>query len=433
MVSLLIGALAGAASAGTAPEQPFEVSDDALERVALEDVGIPSRGSRTDDAPFLTTPDWENALRIQVGGLDVGDVDGDGDNDVAVGCYHSNSYPPYEDWENLIYLNTGGTLEADPSWISTDQRHTGDIHLALINDDLYLDVVCGNGGFGYDPSVIYFGSPSGPSTTPGWLSADPAWNNYILPFDVDHDDDLDLVTANQGRDQYDPYRPITIFFNNDGDVATTPAWQSAETSIQNFLSFADYDHDGWEDLAVSKWANFESGIYKNNAGALETTPVWTTGDTDTDKGVAWGNVDGDTWPDLALGHDPTLLYTNSDGTLTQSWASTASYHGHSDLRFCDVDADGDDDLLEIHFSNGQAHLYLNREGTLDSAPSWTYDSSAVGTAVACGDISGDGMPDLILGFSGDVSVVVFFNQLGGPIFVDGFEDGTTDAWSGVAP
>jgi len=431
-IAMMLGGSACAVIGAAGDEQRVEVSSDGLERVVLARDETP-RSFRTDEVPFLTTPDWSNLRRVQVGGLDAADIDGDGDVDVVVGCYHSDSYPPYPDWENLIYRNIGGTLETEPSWISADERHTGDIHVAYINLDQYPDVVCANGGFGYDPSVVYFGAPGGPSTSPGWLSADATWTNYALPFDLDHDGDVDLVTANQGNSSSDPYRPMYVFFNSEGILGTFPGWQSSETSIQNFLAFADYDGDGWEDLAVSKWANFESGIYRNVEGTLGTDPVWTTGTTDTDKGVAWADVDHNGWPDLALGHDPTQLWGNTEGSLAVIWSSTATYFGHSDLRFCDVDLDGDADLLEIHFSNGQAHLYLNRAGTLDSAPSWTYDSSAVGTAAACGDISGDGMPDVILGFSGDTSVAVFFNQLETLIFSDGFEDGTTDAWSFTLP
>jgi len=366
--------------------------------------------SRSGGVLYGVAPDWANSLRVQVGALQAVDMNGDGLVDLVVGCYHSDSYPPYPDWENLIYFNKGNSLEADPSWISTDEVSTGDIQVALIDDDLYPDVFAANGGFSMSPSVIYWGSASGPSTTPGWSSQEPglAWNNYAMPFDFDHDGDIDVITANQGNSPNDPYRPIYLFFNDSGVLSAVPGWQSAEESIQNFLSFADYDGDGWEDLAVSKWANFESGIYANAAGTLQTTPLWTTGDTDTDKGVAWADVDHNGWPDLALGHDPTLLYANTGGSLAQVWSSNASYHGQSDLRFFDVDSDGDDDLAEINFADGKTHIYLNDDGTLESAPSWTYDSSAVGTAVTFGDINGDTLPDLIIGYSGEPSVIVFY-------------------------
>jgi len=410
-----------------------EVSSDGHEVVAMSGLDRAEAVIVDEDVPYAAVPEWQNSLRVQVGGLQAADVDLDGDVDLVVGCYHSESYPPYPDWENLIYLNTGAELEASPSWISADERSTGDIQVALINDDPYPDVFAANGGFEMEASVIYLGGPGGPSTTPGWYAADVSWTNFAKPFDVDHDGDIDVVTANQGNSSQDPYRPMYMYVNSDGVLETSPSWQSAETSIQNFLDFGDLDGDGWEDLAVSKWANFESGVYRNQGGSLATIPVWTTGDTDTDKGVGWADADGNGWPDLALGHDPTLLYSNDGGVLTPTWSSAATYFGHSDLRWCDIDRDGDPDLAEVHFSNGQAHIYLNRDGLLDATPSWTYDSSSVGTAIAFGDINGDSLPDLAIGYSGDPSVVVFYN-LGVPLpFADGFESGDTSAWSTTVP
>ncbi len=394
-----------------AQDLPREISDDGREVVVV--TPSPTDGLvevRTDEVPYGTAPDWQNSLRRQVGGLQVADLNGDGWNDVVVGCYISNSYPPYTDWENLIYFNTGGQLEANPSWISADEVSTGDIQVALINDDAYPDVFAANGGASMSASVIYFGGPGGPATTPGWYSAEPgaAWTNYALPFDLDHDGDVDVITANQGNSPDDAYRPIYVFFNHDGVLANVPGWWTPDLSIQNYLAMGDYDGDGWEDLAVSKWANFQSGIYANRGGTLETTPIWTTGTTDTDKGVAWADVDGDTWPDLALGHTPTQLWGNDHGALSVVWSAQASYFGHSDIAFCDVDRDGDQDLAEDHFSNGQVRIYLNRDGVLDSVPSWVYDSPTVGTALAFGDLNGDQWPDLVVGNSGEPCVKVFY-------------------------
>jgi hypothetical protein len=397
----------------TASPPPVEISDDG--RLRVQPVPTATDGRvivRDAGVPYGAEPDWQNDLRRQVGALQVADLDGDGWNDVVVGCYISNSYPPYEHWENLVYFNTGGALEVSPSWVSADEVSTGDVQVADLDGDGHLDIFAANGGGLSSPSVVYRGGPDGPDPAPDWSSAEPdgAWNNYALPVDLDGDGDIDVVTANQGAGQYDPYRPLYLFENTGDGLQPVPAWQSQEESLQNFLAAGDWDQDGWPEVAVSKWSGFASGILDNAAGDLADVPVWTTGDTDSDKGVAFADIDGDGWLDLALGHDPTQLWRNQAGTMSLVWQSEAPYHGPSDLRVCDVDQDGDPDLAECHFSDGRVHVYLNRGGSLDIVPSWTYDSPTVGTAIAFGDLNGDQWPDLVVGNSGEPCVKVFLAE-----------------------
>lgn len=420
---------AGLCAAALAQETPrIEISDDGHETVVVRPSPTDGAVTRGGPTPFGGAPDWVNTLRRQVGALQIADMNNDGLNDLVVGCYISNSFPPYDDWENLIYYNSGGGLEAEPSWVSNDEVSTGDLQVGDINNDGYPDIFCANGGTAMSRNVVYFGGPGGPNPTPGWTSLEPtsAWTNYAALFDIDHDGDLDVVTCNQGQVPQ-PYRPMFFFRNNNGVLENVPSWQSSESSIQNFIAVGDYDHDGWEEIAVSKWTNgFQSGIYENNAGTLSPHTTWTTGSSDTDKGVAWADVDGNGWIDLALGRDPTLLFSNDGGVLTNTWASDAPFYSHSDLRFCDVDGDGDPDLAETHFSDGRTHIYINHEGTLNVTPSWTYDSTAVGTAIAFGDLNGDDQPDLAIGYSGQPSIAVFYNTTPPPCPGDLDGDGSVE-------
>ena len=126
---------------------------------------------------------------MQIGGLQAADLNNDGLVDVVAGCYHSQSYPPYPDWENMIYFNTGGQLETTASWISADEKSTTDVQIADFNGDGYPDVFAANGDFSMDPSVIYLGGPSGPNPTPEWMTGLPerAWAIGSAAIDVDHD------------------------------------------------------------------------------------------------------------------------------------------------------------------------------------------------------------------------------------------------------
>jgi len=350
---------------------------------------------------------------MQVGGLDFGDFDNDFDLDLAVGCYHSQSYPPYNDWRNFVLTNNDGQFEESPSWWSSDSRSTTDIKWADFNSDEWLDLFACNGDFSQDPNVIYFGSPGGLATTPGWLATDATFTTGGDPCDFDHDGDIDMATSNQGV--YPNYnRPIYIYNNAGTGLNPTPGWQSSDQMISSFLKWGDLDNDGYEELAVSKWVNFESCVYKNNNGTMQTDPYWTCGSTRSDKGIGWGDIDNDSFPELAIGGtEPTWLFDNVEGILgvTPIWQSNNSYHGCQDLAWCDVDSDGDPDLATVEFSTGHLRIYLNIDGELSTTPSWQYDGNGMGTALAFGDINGDSFPDLAMGQSGQPSVLTFLSTL----------------------
>jgi hypothetical protein len=384
-----------------------------------------SRSTDGAGVPFGAIPDWQNAIRRQVGGIQIADINGDGLNDLIAGCFNSNSFPPYDDWRTFIHLNTGNSLETTPSWYSTDQVHTGDIQLADFNLDGNLDILAVNGGFAHAASVIYFGnaSPALPNPAPGWqTSGINAWALAAAAFDFDHDGDPDILTTNQSGITNDNFRPLYFFRNNtinNGTFPTSPAWQSADQMISNGVDVGDVDGDGWEDIATAKWVNFQCAIYKNNfatPGAFfSNLPAWSNGITEGGRGAGFNDYDGDGDLDVVYGLDPTRLYRNDTPqgvgaplAFTLIWSSTAPFPSVQELRWHDVDADGDLDLAEINFSTGRCHIYLNNAGSFDTLPTWTYDAPIVGNTLAFGDINGDGCDDLAIGYSGEPSIVVFY-------------------------
>ncbi|MBU1701253.1 MAG: VCBS repeat-containing protein [Candidatus Eisenbacteria bacterium] len=381
--------------------------------LVLAPVFIPG-GVLADEVPLPATPDWQADLERAVGGMAWIDANNDGWQDLAVGCYWANAYPPIIDYYNYIYMNLGGTLETTPSWMTTAERHTTDLYVIDINNDDYDDLFVANGGESLQPSVIYFGSAGGLSNSPGWFSADATWTIGCDFGDVDGDGDLDLATANQGNSA-DPTRPVYIFANTGGALSTTPTWASNDLGISNSVHFGDADGDDNLDLAVSKWVNWPTGVYYNTGGGLNATQGWSTGEPNrSDKGIGWADVDGDGVLELAVGGNsaPCQLFENpGTGPVTPAvWESADSYHGCQELFWCDIDEDNDPDLFTVNFGNGHARVYLNNEGVLSTTADWTYDCSSSATAIAVGDMNRDGHLDLAVATARQ-PVMVFLNTL----------------------
>ncbi|MGD8717677.1 MAG: FG-GAP-like repeat-containing protein [Candidatus Zixiibacteriota bacterium] len=380
-------------------------------------------GAAWADIPLQSTPGWSWSTEDRAyGGLVFLDADDDGDLDLATGCYDgSNWYPPVNDYHNSIFYNTAGTLASSPSWTSSVERHTGEIDAGDINGDGVPDIFAANGGSSYQPNSVYYGATGGPATSPDWSSSSAAWATGSCLGDIDGDGDVDAATSNQGRDQYDPYRPVYIFWNSGTALATGRGWESSEAGVFSGVCLGDVDGAHFTEVKNETLVGDGSrqvfylahapllridGVRINGAGLGnayaydlyagwisfcrplgngETAEIDYTYSTRLDVAVAkWSNFD-------------TCVYLNDAGmpATTPGWTSGNASRTDRSVIFFDYDRDGDQDLF-VAGSNDYLRIYANEGGTLGATPAWTSAAEVRVNEALIGDFNGDGYQDLVI-------------------------------------
>jgi hypothetical protein len=318
------------------------------------------------DGTFPAAPDWQSSDIDYHGHLSVGDITGDGWPDVAVSVY-IGAAGFSQDGKVKLYVNDGaGTLGPSPAWAASQDVYTFRCALGdMDNDgDLDLAVACGESYYNNPRANRVFRNTGGMlEATPTWLS-DEIDSSYDVSWaDVDNDGDLDLAFCNSGG-------PTRVYTNNGGVLETTAGWSSSDISLDaNTLAWGDITGDGWTDLAVAD--NNQLGgsgrfkLYVNNgAGTLGTAPAWTSSESGYGSSVAFSDVDDDGDLDLFSGQwwGPVRVHENLGGTLSASAVWTAST-GSVVERICFADTDRDDlreATVTFEGSGGQTLFTLPR-------------------------------------------------------------------------
>jgi hypothetical protein len=248
-------------------------------------------------------------------GSTVGDVDGDGDEDVVLASVPRLVY----------YRNRGdGTFEEATAAVGLPAAFPGLATGVLLFDydddgrpDLWVSAIAPSDRLYHNQGGVFRDVTAAAGIRPG------RWASMPLAADYDRDGDLDVFVTRMGDQENTPPDPNyqaenglpDTLYRNDGDGTFTDVSVAAGVADPGWglaAAWGDYDADGWPDLFVGNEFGPDK-LFKNRGDGtfVNVAKEAGTADRGAAMGAAWGDVDNDGDLDLFVSN----MFANSSWLL----------------------------------------------------------------------------------------------------------------------
>lgn len=390
-----------------------------------------------------------------------GDINGDGYADIIIGAprftagqNNEGGMFVYNGGANGISTTASFTAESDQvdAAFGTSVANLGDV-----NGDGYSDVAVGapafdNGNTDEGRTYVFPGRSNGLSATPTEsLLGGVAFGQFgvvVAPAgDVNGDGYADVIVSSPYYDgtAFDEGAVWVYYGNANGLGSTNPTLLAPTKHEKAYFGWAaasagDVNNDGFADIVVGApgydfrfGLNYDQGrvyIFHGSATGINSTPVQMIDGVQSQEQIGLavagvGDVNNDGYSDVAVGTNRydgqftdegkvTIYYGSSAGTTTvEPWIKTGgqegAYFGFSVASAGDVNRDGLGDVIIGAYNrdklplsnNGEAYVFLGATGGLSQTPATTITGAQDGellgyTVASAGDVNGDGFGDVLI-------------------------------------
>ena len=373
-------------------------------------------------------PHFDFSTGANPAGIAFADMDGDGKPDMVVANGFTKTISIFKNNTTIPGPISAATFLA-PVTFSTGAIPVYKIAIGDLDGDGQLDVAAGASS-GNQIIVLRNNTIAAGTLSLVALAPMTAANNpYSVAIgDADGDGKPDLVCANDGGNNFTAYRSTST----PGTISFTAGTNFVTAAQTDDIVMRDIDGDGKRDIIVVNAAASSNNmmVFRNSAviaagpfaaGSFVLTSTYPFPALSAPECLLVGDVDGDGKVDVVVGNkqSPSKISvyhnTSTPGTVTLGLCTTQNGLNIESMAFGDLDGDGKPDIVATNLADTSISVFHNTStsGVCSFASQCVFKTGSTSVSpafVAVGDVDNDGQSDVAVSNYNGSTVSVFRNS-----------------------